>query len=626
MIYYVTKQSSIDPAFEPCTLDYVLDYFEDKDEVQVDTETQGSFNHKNEILTLQLGDSENQFVINFQELNRAEIDTIDQRIMQNDAICKVLHNSKFDVKFFWLYGMDIVNIYDTMLGEIILNAGKKVEKGFYSLYGLCLRYHGVELSKEVRGDINRFGLTKRVIEYAANDVKYLSEIKRQQHELMMKYRLANEDTQDIYTVCGLEMNAILALAAIEYNGMRLDTDKWANVKQIVHKQVREVSAKIDNVINTDARLKRFRMVYQDLFTPAYETSSVNWSSPKQKLEVLQALFPKIDSTSERVLSKYKGKHPLINLLIDYNKANKLATAFADKLESHINPNTGRIHTDFWPILETGRVSTSNPNLQQIPSRTETGGLMRACFVPEIGYDMVGGDYSGCELRIIAEFSEDPVWIDAFLKGKDLHSELCAMTFDIDIKDVKTPSKFKPDLKYRDIQKTIDFGLAYGMSEYKLADTIEQTPEIAKGIIDKFFGKVPKVKSFLDTLGYLAKSRGFIRTPKPYQRLRWFEGYNNKDDFKRQGEIDRAGRNTPIQGGNADMIKLAAVYVYREIRKNKYPVKLVHMVHDELQTECKKNFSKQWKEIQQQLMIKAAEVILKKIPMQVDCKVSDHWSK
>jgi len=632
MIYYHTKQleatvrHNIQLPYKYCSVQECIDYFAGKQWVEVDTETTGNFDHNNKILLIQFGDSKNQFVLSFPELDDAERRLIDKELLQNTNLTKLLHNSKFDIKFFWHHGMDIVNIYDTMLAELILNTGKKTDEGFYSLYGLCQRYQGVTLDKETRGIINKVGITSRVIEYAANDVKYLSLIAKEQIKQMQKYRLASSDIQDIHTVCGLEMNAILALAAIEYNGMYLNRTKWADIKQVVHKQVDEIEKNIDSLVNVEPGLSRFTKVYQDLFTPAHKTTSVNWNSPAQKLKVLQALFPEIKSTAESTLSKYKQKHPIIKELLRYNKAKKLVTAFADKMESHINPVTKRIHTDFWPILDTGRVSTSNPNLQQIPSRTQEGRMMRACFVPEPGNVMVGGDYSGCELRIIAEFSQDPVWIDIFKQGKDLHSELCAMTFDIPIDKVKTASHFKPDLQYRDIQKTIDFGLAYGMSEYKLSDTIEVGVDEASNIIRKFFSKVPVVEKFLNQLGLLAKTRGFIRTPKPYQRLRWFEGYDNKGDFKRQGEIERAGKNTPIQGGNADMTKLALVLVYREIKKNNYPVKIVHVVHDEIQTECPKEFAETWRPILQKLMIQAAEVILKKVPMEVDCKISDHWSK
>lgn len=459
MIYYVTKQTQINSEFKSSTFQEMLDYFSNEKEIQVDTETQGFFNFENEILLLQLGDEreERQYVINFQELTREELDQLDDRIFSNPDICKVFQNAKFDIKFLWLHGLDIVNVFDTMIAEIIINAGKDVDKGFYSLYSMCRRYRNVELDKSIRGDINRRGLTTAVIEYAAKDVKYLSSIKTEQLIKLREYRLADDNPQNIYTVCGLEMNAIIAFASIEYNGMKLDRNKWSLVKKEVHEKVNDIEKQIDDLVNNEPKLKKFTTIYQDLFTPAYNTTTVNWNSPSQKLKVLQTLFPQIQDTSSRTLSKYKGKHPLVNLLLEYNKANKLATAFADKLENHINPKTQRIHTNIWPILDTGRISMNNPNLQQIPSRTELGGKMRACFVPEEGNTMVGGDYAAAELRLIAEFSQDPVWINAFVEGKDLHSELCAMTFDIPVTDVRKPTPFKPDLIYRDVQKTLNFG-------------------------------------------------------------------------------------------------------------------------------------------------------------------------
>lgn len=626
MIYFITAQSQINPEFQSCSIPEVVEYFRDKNEMQVDTETQGEFNFKNQVLTLQLGDDENQFVIDFQHLSAREKALINDELFMNAKLTKLLHNAKFDIKFFWFHGMDIVNVYDTMIAEVILNAGRDVEKGFYSLYGACKRYCGVELDKETRGIINKLGLSTRVIQYAANDVKYLSKIKEQQMRKMISYRLAVEDHQDIYTVCGLEMNSVITFASFEYNGMKLDRARWKPVKEKIHRLVDSTIKEIDQVVNNEPKLKKFTKIYQDLFTEAYNTTTVNWSSPTQKLKVLQALFPEIKSTKALELAKYKNRHPIVNKLLEYNKAVKLSSSFGDTMEAFINPVTGRIHTDFWQMVSTGRPSSKEPNMLQIPARTEIGKDMRACFVPEPGYAIVGGDYSGCELRIIAEFSEDPIWVNAYKEGKDLHSELCAMTFDIPLSDVKKPSSFKPDLIYRDIQKTIDFGLAYGMSEYKLADTMEVSVDVASSVIKKFFSRVPKVKAFLDMLGHLGKTRGFIRTPKPYQRIRWFDGYENSDDFKKQGEIERAAKNTPIQGCNADMTKLACILIYREIKKNNYPVKLLIPVYDEIQTECKIEFAEEWASIMSKLMIQAAEVILKNVPMEVDCKVSDHWSK
>lgn len=164
-----------------------------------------------------------------------------------------------------------------------------------------------------------------------------------------------------------------------------------------------------------------------------------------------------------------------------------------------------------------------------------------------------------------------------------------------------------------------------MSEFKLSDTIDVSIDTAKGIIDRFFKAVPKVKQFLTMLGNLGKQRGFIRSPQPYGRYRFFDDVN-QEDFKRLGEIERQSKNHPIQSGNADMTKLALIYIYRTIKENSYPVRLIHQVHDEIQTEVKEEFADQWVIIMEDLMNKAAGAILKTVPMSVDCKVSDHWSK
>jgi len=511
-----------------------------------------------------------------------------------------------------------------MLAEIILNAGREVGDGFYSLGQTCKRYCNVELDKSIRGIIHREGLSTRVIHYAAEDVEHLSKIKDIQLQQLIELQLAKEDTQDIYTVLGLENNAVLAFAEIEYNGLKLDRVRWQEVKKMVQKEEQQVLKALDYEVINNPKLKKFWSVYQDLFTTAEPRVNVNWSSPAQKLKVLNKVG-KFETTKMQELEKQKRDYPLVDLLIKYNKINKLKTAFADKLESFINPQTHRIHTNFWQILNTGRVSCSEPNLQQIPARTEIGGEMRKCFVVEDGYKMVGGDFSGCELRIIAEYSKDPVWLEAFLNDEDLHSKLCALTFDIPIEDVKKPSSFKPDLKYRDIQKTINFGLAYGMSEYKLADTIEIPIPDAKAIIDKFFRAVPKVKQFLDMLGKAGVSAGRIRTPPPYRRIRWFDDYKS-DDRKILGSIERASKNSPIQGGNADLTKLALVLLYRFIHENNLPVYLVHTVHDEIQCKVREDYAEEWIIHMNRIMEEAGSVIVTSIPMKVDCKISNCWSK
>lgn len=206
-----------------------------------------------------------------------------------------------------------------------------------------------------------------------------------------------------------------------------------------------------------------------------------------------------------------------------------------------------------------------------------------------------------------------------------------MTFNIPIDNVKTPSHFKPDISYRDIQKTVDFGLAYGMTKHKLGDTIEVPTKVAAGIIEEFFGIVPDVRRFLDMLARAGVRNRYIKTPPPYGRIRWFD---QGEDFQLIASIERASKNTPIQGANADLMKLSCIKAYERIREHNWwnPVeeiwdcKLIHMVHDELQTEIKEELASQWKEELNEIMITAGKVVAKTVPMFVDCTIGDVWEK
>lgn len=270
------------------------------------------------------------------------------------------------------------------------------------------------------------------------------------------------------------------------------------------------------------------------------------------------------------------------------------------------------------------------NLNQIPRKGVLGKEIRACFMPRKGYKIVGGDYQSFELAIIAELSNDPLWINTLLEGGNLHSVLCAATFNIPIEDVEKPFPYSPDSTYRDVQKTINFGLSYGMSEFKLSDTVNVSVEKAKEIIAMFFAVVPNVKKFLDMLGDLGKKRGYIRTPLPYRRIRWFpewrEDIDTKRDFKALGSIERRSKNMPIQGCNGDIIKQALINVQEEIDINNWPVNIILSIYDEIQTECREDKAYEWKDKLQEVMISTAKEVLKRVPVKVDCTVNDYWTK
>jgi DNA polymerase I-like protein with 3'-5' exonuclease and polymerase domains len=615
MVYLITTNRELfsSDTYTIITKEQAFDKIAKCNVIQLDTETTGLDPHTCKILTQQFGTEDDQFVI-----DNSTIDpTYFKPILESDRLF-ILQNAKFDLGFFLKLDINIKNVYDTFLVECILTTGLEDRK--LGLDAIAMKYCNVVLDKSIRGGIHREGLTTRVIKYCADDVTYLKQIMDKQLEQVQQYNLQN--------VVNLENQVTRIFAKMEYTGISINKEKWLEVSEITEKGTIEIEGKLDNILKAEPKLAKYipKYVQGNLFDFEERELDINWGSPLQKLNILKDLRFDTDSTGDRFLQINKDKHPLVKELINYNRYSKLASAFGKEFLKFINKNTGRIHYNVWQILSTGRISVSEPNLNQIPSKGELGKQIRNCFIPQQGYKIVGGDYSGMELRIIAEFSKDPLWVNAFNDGQDLHSVLCSATFDIPITDVKQETPFKKGVTYRDIQKTINFGLAYGMSKFKLADTMQIPVGEADKIIKKFFKVVPKVEQFLNGLGELAKARGYIKSGQPYGRIRWFDGFDNKGNFVRQGEIERAGKNTPIQSTNADIIKSALINVQQFIDDRQLPINILLSVYDEIQTECPEDLSEWWKLELDKLMVESAQKVIKSVPIVVDCKIADYWDK
>ena len=622
MIYFIGSQQRIFKSTDiiETNIEHLIEYFREENYIECDLETQGYDPHTCKILSMQLGNNKNQFVIDWQALSKFDILTIKELLESGKLI--LFQNAQFDLRFLMLQGIDIKNIYDTFLAECILTTGYENSDRKLGLGDLAYKYCGVKLHKEVRGQIHWRGLDDTVIRYGADDVKYLNEIRQQQ--------LPNIEKWNLNTILDIENKVVRVFAKMSLDGIKLDPNKWQKVYKITEANTKQLEKELDDILFNEPKLSRFIPAgfQQNLFGFEERKLDINWASPAQKLEILNALGLNIDSVGDRILQKNKRKHILVGKLIEYAKMSKLASAFGENFLKFINKNTSRVHSSFWQILSTGRISVSDPNLNQIPSKGDLAKQIRAAFIPEDGYKIVGGDYSSFELAIIAEFSNDPVWVNTLKEGKNLHTELCKMTFDIPEDKVKSPFPPKPTLTYRDVQKTVDFGLAYGMSHYKLADTIDVSEKEAKDIIDKFFKAVPKVKTFLDKLGEYGKNHGYIMTPPPFNRIRWFPKWKGKNNtsFKDLGEIERASKNLPIQGANGNVIKLALIAVQDEIDKYNLPIKILLSVYDEIQTECREDIAEWWKTRLQELMVNSARLCLSKVPVEVDVKISDYWMK
>jgi len=429
-----------------------LDYLYKLDWIAVDTETMGLDPHTKDIISIQLGDFENQFVFDTNDYSLYIL----KKLLETKNL--IFQNAKFDLQFLYKYNIYPNSIYDTFLAECILQTGYEDKQ--LSLAYLGDKYCNVMLDKTPRGAIQREGLSDRIILYGADDVKYLHKIKEEQLKKIQEYNLEN--------VLALENDVVRVFAHMEYVGVPINKERWSEVAIITSKNVKELEDKLDNIIKeeskTKPKLKPFVVEYKqsELSFEGIEASIqrntyINWGSNQQKLKVLKLLGLKLDSVGEDVLQKFKKEHEIIPLLLKYAEQAKLKSSFGEKFLKHINPITKRVHPDYWQILNTGRISASKPNVAQIPSHGELGVKIRSCFEASENFKIVGGDYSGMELRIIAEFSNDPLWVKAFKEGGDLHSILCSKTFGIPIEDVKKPFPGKPSFTYRDVQKTINFG-------------------------------------------------------------------------------------------------------------------------------------------------------------------------
>lgn len=591
--------------------------FKDKKYVQVDTETEGFDPHTHKVICWQVGDGITQYVIE----EKYHPLTLFKYFFEDTTKVFLFQNAKFDLRFFIHNNIFIPNIYDTFLAECILTTG--YNNRALALDDLVEKYCEYTLDKSIRAKIHIEGLTERVIKYSAEDVMFLERIMLEQLKLIKKFKL--EETLN------LENEAVKVFAFMEYNGVLIDRDKWLEISKLTESKVNEIEKTLDSFVLNDEKLKIFRKqgIQLGLFGGKDRETIVNWASNAQKVKVLKALGLNMNSVAERELKDNESKHEIIKYYLDYAKYAKLVSSFGKSFLTHVNKVTGRVHPNYWQILSTGRISVKDPNVNQIPSKGELGKEIRSAFIPKKGYKIVGGDYSGMELRIIAEFSKDPTWVNAFKEDKDLHSVLCAMTFGISEEEVRNPFPVKPDITYRDVQKTINFGLAYGMSEHKLSSTIQVSVEEARDIINRFFAAVPKVKEFLDFIGKFGVAHGFIRTARPIQRIRWFPEHKyikSEDGFKIEGSIERRAKNTPIQGTNGDIIKLALSNTQNIILQENLPVKILLSVYDEIQTECEESYAEIWKERLNNIMIDAAKSVIKTVPVVVDCKINNYWTK
>lgn len=536
------------------TVQECLDYFQNHTQIEVDTETTGDDPHKDKIVSLQIGDYKNQWFI---DCRPGRTNILLFKELLESKLC-IIHNAKFDYKMLKKVGIIIEHIFDTMLAECVLACGH--DKWGYSLKALYKRYLGLELSKEeqtgfLKTKDEEFTLSQ--IDYACEDVTNLGNIKAHQEMKLAKFNL---------TYCAnIENQAVKALADIEYNGIYLDSNAWITMTNGYKARLKELEIELDSLIMQDPALTKFRNPGKqtNLFGEYERPTKVNFGSPKQVLEICHALGEKVENTNEREIGKLakldaetskviSAKHPFFGLLLQNREVSKIVSTYGLSFLDNINPITGRIHTHIWQVLNTGRVSSGDPNLQNLPAKN----IFRNCFKARPGYKWVSIDYSGQELRIMADGSGEQGFIDVLNRGDDLHCYAGEMMF-------KKPIDKKKDKALRDKAKTINFGKPYGMGVDKLADTLSIPKEEAAELFKVYGEAFPTLNKWLEDQGKLAITNHYSVTFGPSFRRRWYpemkEAVEKRKNVKKgdktiwreimmaEGQTHRNGMNAPIQG-------------------------------------------------------------------------------
>ena len=591
---YITTEAQADKALEELEKEQILG---------VDIEGTGFDPYTKTLLLVQIGGPEKSYIFDARKLQLKDLPRF-RALLENSKVIKLLHNGKFDYQFIkHNTGAELNNIFDTMLSEGVLTAGLGI--GLVSLKDLAKKYLQFDMEKGVRKTFADFTgkITEEQLAYSALDTLILFPIFEQQLEALKKENLVN--------IAKLEFAVTRVVAEMELRGIHIEVAKWREIIKDLQQKRNRYAGEFQEAIKP-----LYKTNHVDLFGNV--TDSININSQTQLMDLFNSkLGITIPSTGDAILAGLA--HPIAKVLRDYRTYEKLISAFGESLLSKVNPVTGRLHPDFIQLgAATGRFSCQNPNLQQIPKNSEEVPF-RTCFTPSKGYKLVVTDYSSMEMRILADQSGDQKLIQA-VNDVDVHAFTAALMFNKEYtKDFK---KQYPDL--RQAAKAINFGLMYGMGPSRLAVQIGVTPEVGKEYLKKYFAIFPSVRSYLDTIAKNAVERGWSATPAG--RKRWYVLPDASDpDYRRRiSQIQREAKNHPIQGTNADVTKYALVFLNDRLKRENIDGFVTHTVHDEVVCEIREDQAEAWAKAQQEEMIRAGELIIKKVPVKSEPFVGDVW--
>ena len=537
----------------------LCDFFITKESISIDTETTSTDAISAELVGLSFSVEEKKaFYVavpaNYEEA--LKIVQIFKPLYESDKIMKIGQNIKYDYEVLTKYGVTLQGkMFDTMIAHYLIQP--ELHHNMDYMAETLLGYQTIHI-EELLGPKGKKQKNMRdlsptdIYEYAAEDADITLRLKN-----VLEPRLKELGVEELFW--NIEMPLVRVLADMELNGVCLDTEALQDTSKIF--------------------TERMKQYEQEIYKEAGE--EFNISSPKQVGDILFGKLQIMDKpkktktgqyvTSEEVLQSLENKSPIVCNILNYRGMRKLLSTYIDALPKLINPRTGHIHTSFNQALTaTGRLSSSDPNLQNIPVRTDDGKEIRKCFIPEEGCLFFSADYSQIELRIMAHLSEDENMMEAFREGHDIHRATAAKIWHVDIDKVTDAQRKKA--------KQANFGIIYGITTYGLAQRMDIPNGEAKELIEGYFRTFPKVQAYMEHAKEVARAKGYAETL--FRRRRYLADINSRNATVR-GFAERNAINAPIQGTEADIIKVAMVRIWERFKKERIRSKMILQVHDEL---------------------------------------------
>ena len=512
-------------------------------------------------------------------------------LLADESVTKIAHNAKFDAKWVRYHlGCELNGVFDTMLASQLISAGDPERR--HSLADVARVYLGVDVDKSLQAsDWSANELSQQQVQYAARDAALMPQIHAQSVE-----RLAADE---LNTAARIEFDCVMPISEMELNGIHLDQERWREQLEKVKVAQAKAADELQEMLSSG-------VAQASLFGRA----EINLDSQQQVTDALLNLGVPVPATTRGwQLQPLAADYPVVAKLLEYRGVAKSLTSFGENILEYIEPKTGRIHADFRQIgAPTGRFSCSNPNLQQIPHDRE----YRRCFTAEQGNKLVIADYSQIELRILAEFSGDEKFIDAFVSGQDFHAATASQVFGVKPEDVTD--------EQRSFAKRLNFGIVYGIGASRFAMMTGLSQTDAENTMRKYFGTFRKLDQYLRDQGRVILTDRKVRTASGRMLLLRFD----ESDRQQTASARRYGINMPIQGTSADILKRSLRLLHDGIRGTS--AKLVNIVHDEVILECSADEAESAVSLLEDAMCSAGEEFVKKVPVKVDAHIADEWAK